>query len=551
MLISLHIENYAIVEQLSLDFNQGMSTFTGETGAGKSIMIDALSLALGARAESSVVRQGSERCSITALFQFDDNSLPQHWLQQHDIPTDDNQLVLCRIITSEGRSKALINGQLSPLQSVRELANLLVTIHGQHQQQSLLNHQTHRNQLDNFAKHANLLTAVSEAYKNYQRIKQQIEQLRSQQSNADKVELLRYQVDELQQLNLQLDELEQLNKEHQRLHHAHDYLTKANQVLDLLHHNEAGNLNQGLNQSLQCLSELSDDDNIKAAREMLATALINVEEATNEIKQFESSVNCDPERLHQVENRLEAIHDVARKHHVEAKCLLEHQSNLEQELHGLLNASAQLEHLEKNLIEAEKAYQSHADKLSEARINQAKKLSRQITKSIQQLGMPKGIVEIKVTSLDKMHAHGTDKVEYYVCTNPGQAMDSLSKVASGGELSRISLAIEVITAQKASTPTLLFDEVDVGIGGATAAMVGQLLRELSQRLQVFCVTHQAQVASHAHQHYLVAKKQHAKTTFSTITLLTRQQRIDELARMLGGLTITESTRSNAEELLLD
>lgn len=551
MLSSLHITNYAIVEQLALDFSQAMTAFTGETGAGKSIMIDALSLALGERADSSVVRPGCDKCQITALFQIDNPSPLSRWLLEHEIDNPDNQVILSRIITAEGRSKALVNGQIVPLHLVRELSQQLVNIHGQHQNQDLLSHQTHRKQLDNFGHHEHLLHSVQQQFKTHQDLLKRITHLKNQQINDDRIELLRYQIDELTELELSKDELERLNQEHQRLHHAQHYLTSLSHSLELLQDNEQGNIQQSLNQVLHLLSELPDDDSLKAGREMLNTALIHCQEAIAELKQFESSVSIDPERLNQVEQRLQAIHDMARKHHVDASQLNAHYSRLQQELNDLTQASHLIETLTQQLNATEQEYYALCQKLTIARQKSAKKLSRDITNCIRQLGMPQGSITLKITPFEKMHPHGMDRVEYLVCTNPGQPLDALSKIASGGELSRISLAIQVITAQKASTPTLLFDEVDVGIGGATAAMVGRLLRQLSQRLQVFCVTHQAQVASCAHHHLMVSKHNKAQKTFSNIKALTSDERIEEIARMLGGLSITTSTRIHAKELLTE
>jgi DNA repair protein RecN (Recombination protein N) len=550
MLISLHVTNFAIVDFLELDFSDGMTAFTGETGAGKSIMIDALALALGSRADNSVIRKGAKQCEISAVFSIDQVATPYSWCTQHDIDIDDNTIILRRVIQKEGRSKCYINGQPHPVQKIKELSEMLVDIHGQHQHQTLLNHPTHRQQLDNYANHVELLQQVTTSYKTLQHLQKQLEQLQQQEINQDKMELLNYQVQELNALALGEGELATLNEEHEMLAHAKAYLENTKAIIHALNADDAPCMLSLLQAAKGQLDKLPEEQiEVKQCAEMLNSALIQCEEALSEIEQFDSKITLDPSRLFEIENRLETIYDLARKHHITPKELLSHQCKLQNELHALYANEEKTNTLGKEIIAIKETYLLHCQKLSQSRMNAAKKLTQNITCAIKQLGMPKGCVEIDISPLDKMHVHGMDKVEYKVCTNPGMAMDSLAKIASGGELSRISLAIQVITAQKSSTPTLLFDEVDVGIGGATAAMVGQLLRNLGKRLQVFCVTHQAQVAANAHHHFLVAKYEKNQNTFSTITQLEKNQKINEIARMLGGLTITEHTLNHAKELL--
>lgn len=550
MLNALRIENFAIVKQLELDFANGMTAFTGETGAGKSIMIDALMLAMGGRGDSSVVRLGEEKCDITATFEFSSASEPGQWLVEHDIACPDGELILRRVIFAEGRSKTYINGQPFPLQKVKELSEMLVHIHGQHQHQTLMHHTTHRQQLDHFANHPELLQKVQACYKSCQTIKTELDQLQKQDKNYDRIELLRFQIDELSSLQLQDNEIDDLSDEHQRLHHAHDYLRCCDQIQTLLQGDEASNACQNLNQIRHLLQELpAQNPAVSSALEMITTALIQCEEAADEVQQFADKVHLDPQRLQQVEERLAALHQAARKYHVDIRQLPAHAQLLQQELDQLSARDKRLASLQLALEEQQKHYQHAAMALRQSRQTSAQKLADEISQIIRQLGMPKGRVLVDMSELEKMQSHGLDKVEYKVCTNPGMAPDSLSKIASGGELSRISLAIQMITAQRGTTPTLLFDEVDVGIGGATAALVGQLLRKLGERLQVFCVTHQPQVASCAHQHFLVEKRSDNEHTFSQIIALEGQAKIDEIARMLGGLTITEQTLSHARELL--
>lgn len=551
MLTNLRIENFAIVKQLDLDFASGMTAFTGETGAGKSIMIDALMLALGGRADASVVRAGEEKCDISASFHFEPDSEPAQWLAEQELSCDEGEILLRRVLYAEGRSKSYINGQPFPLQKVKELSELLVHIHGQHQHQTLMQHPTHRQQLDQYAGHLDLLAEVNNRYKACQKIKQELEALQNQEKQSDKIDLLSFQIDELKSLNLKEGEMQALHDEHQHLHHAHDYLQHSQKIAYLLSAEDEPNICQGLNQVLQALHELPQDMVvIKNAAELITSALIQCEEALDEMNKFADQVQLDPERLQAVEERISALHLAARKYHVDASQLPHHASQLGNALVDLQNSEKRFGELELLYKEQVQAFNLAALKLRESRQLHAKKLAEEISANIRQLGMPKGRVEIDISPLEKIQAHGLDKVEYMVCTNPGIAPDALAKIASGGELSRISLAIQMITAQRGATPTLLFDEVDVGIGGATAALVGQLLRRLGERLQVFCVTHQPQVASSAHNHFVVEKHSDNEQTFSRIVPLAEADKIDEIARMLGGLTITDQTRSHAKELLM-
>lgn len=549
MLTSLRIENFAIVSLLELDFNNGMNAFTGETGAGKSIMIDALMLVLGERADALVVRKDTDKCDISAQFQIDEASAPALWLTAHDI-SHDNEIFLRRVITKEGRSKSYINGQPFPLQKVKELSEMLVHIHGQHQHQTLLHHPTHRQHVDDYANHDDLLNDVESLYREYHRTKQQLEIVQSQRLSNEQLHLLQYQIEELTSLAPIEGEMDRLHEEHQTLHHACTYLEHTQRIEHLLHGDDEPNIFRQLNQITQLISLFPQTNtHIKNASELFNSAMIMCDEAFDELSTFSSHVHMNPERLSQVEARMSALHQTARKFHVDVNQLPTHLNDLCSQMNTLHAAKDSEAQLQETLMALEAQYQCKALALRESRKKAAHLLAQDITTTIQQLGMPKGKIHIELTPLDKIHPHGLDKIEYQVCTNPGMPMDALNKVASGGELSRISLAIQMITAQRASTPTLLFDEVDVGIGGATAALVGQLLRTLGERLQVFCVTHQPQVAAYAHHHFMVEKHTQNEQTFSKVTSLNHAEKIDEIARMLGGLVITEQTRSHAQELL--
>lgn len=553
MLLSLQIENFAIVKHLELDFLMGMTAFTGETGAGKSIMIDALSLLLGGRADASVVRQHEEKCSLSACFEIAPNSEPAQWLAQHDLDDAAHEILIRRIIYAEGRSKCYINGQAFPVQKVKELGEMLVHIHGQHEHQTLLQHTTHRQQLDLFANHDSLLEAVTTHYRRCAQILDQLKQLKSlEQTNTGKIDLLQYQIEELTALRLEKGEIQSLNYEHQRLHHAHDYLRHAQHITDRLSTaSDSPTVDEQLQATLNAVAELPQADPlIKNTTELLSSALIQCQEACHEIQRFADTIQLDPSRLQDVEARISVLHQMARKYHLDIDELPDKLQALTQELDTLQTAETRIQALNNEYQRQVADYQTAAMQLRASRQTAAQQLSSQITTIIQKLGMPKGRLEVAVTEQTTMQAHGLDKVEYLVCTNPGMPLDCLQKIASGGELSRISLAIQMITAQQSSTPTLLFDEVDVGIGGATAALVGQLLRQVSERLQVFCVTHQAQVASCAHHHFLVEKSSDEQQTYTHINVLSQEAKINEIARMLGGLTITNQTLSHAQELLL-
>ena len=553
MLQTLRIDNFAIVKHLEIDFSEGMTAFTGETGAGKSIMIDALGLLLGGRADPSLIRQDAEKCDLSACFHIASDSDPWLWLVENDASCDNNEVLIRRILFAEGRSKCTINGQLFSIQKIKEFSQMLVHIHGQHEHQTLLHHATHRVQLDRFAGHENLLHTVTTQYQTSQRIKEELESLKNaDKTTADRLALLHYQIEELSALRLQPGEIDALNQEHQLLHHAQDYLQVAQRINTLLHsEGDTPAIFEQLHALLQLLHQLPDaNPSIKNAAELFNSALIHCEEGSDEIQRFAEHVPLDPERLQEVETRISVLHQMARKYHIEQSELPRHLDALNAELNALKASETRCAELEIAYHKALDNYQQTALELRASRTEAAERLGQAITAIIQPLGMPKGQLQIVLTSLDKPQAHGLDKVEYLVYTNPGMPLDTLQKVASGGELSRISLAIQMITAQQSSTPTLLFDEVDVGIGGATAALVGKLLRQVGERLQVFCVTHQPQVASAAHHHFLVEKSSDNQHTYCQVLALANEAKIDEIARMLGGLTITQQTRSHAHELLL-
>lgn len=548
MLTSLCIKNFTIVAELELDFSTGMSVFTGETGAGKSIMIDALMLTLGARADASVIRPGAESCDIQACFTCSPNSDSARWLVDNDLIFEED-IFLRRVVTREGRSKAYINGVVFPLQKVKELGVTLVHIHGQHEHHTLFSATTHREQLDQFAQHGALRKQLAECYRQCQQLQAQQAALAlsAQQDNSLLIENLK----EWQAIQPLEGEIDALHQEHQLLHHAEDYVMQTEAIFQILQAEEGPCIRQNLHLSLQNLARLPQDNpHVQAAQALLEQARIVCDEAYDELEHFGRAVSIDPQRLHSVETRMSALHHLARKWHIPVQQLAAHGQVLEAAVQDQQQIAVRQAQLAADYMAAQQAYQALALQIRASRLEYAQQLATQITANIQQLGMPHGFIELAVTPLAAMQEHGMDKVEYRVATNPGMPPDLLTKIASGGELSRISLAIQLIAAQQGTTPTLFFDEVDVGIGGVTAAIVGRLLRQLGQRLQVFCVTHQPQVAASAHQHFMVQKHTEQGQTFSQVTpLRTGSDKVEELARMLGGLSITPQTRSHAQELL--
>lgn len=547
MLTHLDIFNFTIVGELHLEFSKGMTVITGETGAGKSIMIDALELALGARGDSSMVRPGCERCDIAASFDISNNQLAQQWLLEHDLDTFD-ECILRRTINASGRSRSTINGHAFPLHKIKNISQLLVNICGQHQQQSLNSQTIHRLQLDSFADNASLVQQVKDVYEQRQACLNELQSLNN--LDATKYELLQYQISELDELNLQAHELEILHQEQKQLSQAETILHDLATINQLLNGNDGVNVENQLLQSLQKIEPMPlAPQKIKSVIELLNAALIHCQEATDELKAVQQTVSLQPERLLEIEKRLERIYDIARKHKIQAEQLVEHHLQLKAELNTFLQNNNRAQELQKQVAELETAYSQVAQELSLSRQAKAPELSKKIMHNIHQLGMPQASFEIRINSVDAIKAHGMDEVAYLVRTNPGQNFEPLSKVASGGEISRISLAIEVITSHRHAIPTLLFDEVDTGIGGSTAVKVGQLLRQLADQAQIICVTHQPQVAGFAAQHFFVEKKSNKNSTTTQITRLDAKQKINEIARMLGGIQITEQTLAHAKELI--
>ncbi|SFI94704.1 DNA replication and repair protein RecN [Pseudomonas guineae] len=552
MLVHLSVHNYAIVEHLDLELDAGMSVISGETGAGKSIMLDALGLTLGDRADSGVVRPGADKADILASFDLHDIPEARAWLAERDL-NNDGPCILRRVITAEGRSRGYINGSPCPQGDLKALGELLIDIHSQHEHQSLLKPETHRRLLDEYAGSQELARQVQLAAQRWKQTKNELQRISSLgDEQRARHQLLSYQLEELDNLALGEDELEQLEQEHKNLTNAESLLSACRLVIEQCSENDAGNVLSALTNSLTRLGTFQGQPGaLSEATNLLASAQIQVEEAVGELNRFLDHFDADPERLRQMEERLDAIYTLARKHRIQPSELGAMQQQLFEELESLNADDQATERLSQELAAFERHYQEKAEELSSLRNNAASQLASAVEVEMQTLGMPGGRFTIKLSanSNNEPHPNGLEQLEFLVSANPGQPLKALAKVASGGELSRISLAIQVITAQTSRVPTLVFDEVDVGIGGPTAEVVGQLLRKLGERGQVLTVTHLPQVAAQGHQHLFVHKVRESDATRTAVSKLSAAQRVEEIARMLGGVDLTEESLAHARQMV--
>ncbi|PLP95745.1 DNA repair protein RecN [Pseudomonas sp. FFUP_PS_473] len=553
MLVHLSVHNYAIVEHLDLELSRGMSVITGETGAGKSIMLDALGLTLGDRADSGVVRPGADKADILATFDLADIPEARAWLAERDLDTD-GPCILRRVITAEGRTRGYINGTPCPLSDLKALGELLIDIHSQHEHQSLLKSDTHRRLLDEYAGATDLARQVQLAAQRWRQTRQELERLsNSSEEQQARHQLLSYQLEELDNLGLGEDELEQLEQEHKNLTNAEALFGICRQVIDHCSESDSGNVLSALTASLNRLTAVHNAPKaLGEAANLIASAQIQVEEAVGELNRFLDNFDADPARLQQLEERLDTIYTLARKHRVHPTELTQLQCKLSSEL-GTLDASDEaIERLSEELAAYARHYQEKASELSMLRRAAADSLACAVEQEIQRLGMPGGRfnIALQASNSDELLPHGLEQVELLVSANPGQPLKALAKVASGGELSRISLAIQVITAQTSRIPTLVFDEVDVGIGGPTAEIVGQLLRRLGERGQVLTVTHLPQVAAQGHHHLFVHKVRNSDATHTAVANLSKRERVEEVARMLGGIDLTKESLAHARKMVV-
>ena len=550
MLLQLNVKNLATLASVDLELTSGCIAVTGDTGAGKSLILDALELALGARADLGLVRAGTERAQIIA--EFDIERLPQAkaWLSENELDQDD-ELVLRRTLSSEGRSKAYVNGTPISTSQLKELSEQLVLMHTQHANQKLLQPKHQLELLDEYADQGLARQRTSAAVKEWIDTLSSLHTLQADASKADaERELLGFQVEELNAFNLQAGEFEQLDREQRQLATGDTFIRVTEQTLALLSGDETGGIISHTEKIANDVSQIADGhQGLENATELLEQAAITLSEARSEVQHARDQFDLDPERLQFVEERLAQVFQLARKHKIEPEDLVQHHTNLVSRLAGIAEANDRIPMLEQKVAELEIIAQQKAAELTTIRAAAAEQLSREVTANFPDLGMEHARLEIRLIPNEALSATGAESVQFFFQPNPGQQGGPLSKIASGGELSRVNLAIQVITATRLATPTLVFDEVDVGIGGKTAAKVGELLTELAVNAQVLVVTHQPQVAGQADQHLHVQKQSDDDVTVSEARLLSRSERIDEIARMLGGHSITESTRQAAADLL--
>jgi len=550
VLESIQIRNFAIIDALQLDLDAGMSALTGETGAGKSILLDAIKLVAGDRAESDYIRSGSEKAEISVCFQLDGCAAARDWLAEHEMSAD-GDCVLRRVLHSNGRSKAFINGYNATLMQLRGLCDLLIDIHGQHEHQSLQRPQVQRQLLDAFVGDSALQDDVRRKHRAWQELEQKLHAAQAgTRERQQRIDLLGLYCEELNQLNLGVGEFETLLDEYKRLSNSGHLLEKSGAVLAQLNADEEQNIQSALASCEQQLGELLEYDSaLAASHELIAAALIQVQEASSELRAYRDGVDLDDARLEALNQRIATTQNLARKHRVDSSELIELGVALNRELDELQGDDYDLDALQQALARQREAYDFSATELSRKRQQTAGMLSEQITRVMQELGMSGGSFVIDVQAGDEPTAQGIDDIRYLVSANPGQPPKSLARVASGGELSRISLAIQVIMSETSQIPTLIFDEVDSGVGGGVAEIVGKKLRQLGRERQVLCVTHLPQVASQAHHHFRVEKSTDQQQTTTAVLALGDAERLEEVARMLGGVQITAQTRAHASEMI--
>ena len=554
MLTQLTINNFAIVRQLEIELAKGMSVITGETGAGKSIAIDALGLCLGQRIETSMVREGQERAEICATFFIEPTNPAYQWLQEQELQDPDNpsDCILRRVINADGRSKAFINSTPVSASQLKEIGQYLIHINGQHASQLLLKNDYQLQLVDTFAHHHDLLAQMREDYRAWKNLQTQVKTFQQKVAeNEAKKQLLQYQVEELDEFALRPNEYLELEEDQRRLSNSEQLTQLSQSALQLLSENETVSIDSMLYRATQYIDELSElDPRYASVQTMLNDALIQVQEATSEVQHLASHIEQDPMLLQEIEQRLGQALQLARKHNVKPEELVEWHQKLKAELTALLDFSESEERL---ILEEKAAFekmQHTAKQLHESRYQAAEKLAQQVTHSIKGLAMENAEFFIEVNSdLTKVASNGADNIVFTLRSNLGQQAQPLAKVVSGGELSRISLAIQVLTTDQSAIPTLIFDEVDVGISGKTASVVGKLLRQLGDKCQVLCVTHLPQVACHGHHQFNVEKFTVDDKTETKMTALSQEERVPALARLLGGSEITDLALANAQEML--
>ncbi len=550
MLSHLIVSNFTLVDRIELEFSRGMTVVTGETGAGKSIMLDAVGLALGDRSDINLIGTGKNKAEIHATFDLKNNQSAQDWLAQRELNTDSQECILRRVIATDGRSRGFINGAPSTINDMKTLGEMLIDIHSQHEHQSLLRKETHIRLLDEYAEATGLSKKVGDLFNEYQNKANELDRMvNSRDEQTSRSQLLTYQFEELEQLQIEPDEHTSLEQEQRELANAETILSNCNAVLQMCQNSDAeGSLSQ-LSRAAQLLDAI-DVESVKPIHGLLTSAIIQIEEAMLDLERFSSDFQVDPIRLADVEERLSVIYDLCRKHQIKPQDIQTLKDKIAGELESLNSIDGNIDSLEREVETLKEAYFTSADKLSATRAKAAVKLRKKVTDQLTKLGMAGAAFEIALirNNNDQLSARGMESIEFLISTNPGQTPRALNKIASGGELSRISLAIQVVTADTSDIPTLVFDEVDVGIGGGIAEVVGSLLRRLATKTQIICVTHLPQVAAQGHQHLKVTKTSDKKHARTEIEFLDTENKVEEIARMLGGVELTDQSIAHAEEM---
>ena len=551
MLAQLIINDLAIISKLSLDFESGMTVLTGETGAGKSILLDALGLILGDRADTNIIRGNSEKTDITAIFLIKNNTAVSEKLKNTEIESNNNELFIRRTIRKDGRSRAYINNTPVPIQTLRDIGEHLIEIHGQHAHQSLSQSKTQRELLDQFGQYNSILTSTTSIYHELMDVNNQIKYLEVNGENYEStLTLLKYQIEELNKSAIEKSEYSKLSEEYKKQSHSQHILETSQEIL-----NELSESDSAINTKLaKCQNKINElcliDNSLNNIPNLLDTALIQVNETTEELKNYINGFNPDTSKLNSLESRLDKLNELARKYKTRPEQLPDHLNLLITQLDKLEGSFEQQEELKQKREELTAKYYKFANELRKERMLTARVFSKKITNKIHELGMG-GRLEIKIEAINNENPHpfGMDNIIFMVSTNPGQPLRPITKVASGGELSRLSLAIQIISSKDNNLPTMIFDEVDAGIGGSIAEIVGKLLNSLAIHSQILCVTHLPQVASYGHQHFQVIKNTKEGETYTEVFSLDEKERINEIARMLAGMEVTSESRANAERML--
>ena len=550
MFTHLIVENIALVDRLELEFDAGMSVITGETGAGKSIMLDALGLALGDRADSSLIAGNADKGEVHAGFDVSDNEAARVWLAERELLSDGNECILRRIVTRDGRSRGFINGAPATAGDMKMLGDMLIDIHSQHEHQSLLKRDTHRRLLDEFANLGADAERVRQLYEAWQETKRALDaRVAAGEEQSSRLQLLRYQSAELDALGAGEGEAQSLSAEQKLLANAESLLLACNEAIALCNGDDSVSALDQVSHAISLLTAI-DVEPLRPIIEVLESSRIQLQEAIHDITRFADNVDLNPARLKEVESRLGDLYEIARKHRIDVADIPSLAARIGEELASLEHIDDEIEKLEVRLDQLQDEYFSMARQLGQKRRKAARRVEERVTAQLGRLGMKGAVFEVSLTDrdADQPAPTGMEDIEFLISTNPGQAPRSLNRIASGGELSRISLAIQVVAADRSRVPTLVFDEVDVGIGGAVAEVVGSLLRLLGEKAQIICVTHLPQVAAQGNHHFLVTKTSGKQKAITSIAPLSEENKVVEIARMLGGIEMTDESLAHAREM---